>query len=170
MGLPTSRDETITSAGSIPSALLNKLQDQVVGAKQPSLERWYPLNAQAGSTLAGSGTSSGGFGPTASGSCSFIVGQGIPVGFRITEVEVYAGGSGSITFNLEISHGPSPGSPSTVVAGSLSSLPPSATPGKYTFTLATPYVLLAGDMILPVFAGVASGDLIGPVGLFTDNL
>lgn len=41
MALPTSRDVTLTPADPVPSALLNKLQDQVVGAKRPSFTRTF---------------------------------------------------------------------------------------------------------------------------------
>jgi hypothetical protein len=36
MGLPTSRDETLTDASKVRAALLNKLQDCIVGQKRPS--------------------------------------------------------------------------------------------------------------------------------------
>jgi hypothetical protein len=40
MTLPTSRNDTLTPASTVPASLLNALQDQVVGAKRPPLWRW----------------------------------------------------------------------------------------------------------------------------------
>lgn len=40
--LPTARDITLAPGDPIPSALLNKLQDCIIGKKHPLITRWYP--------------------------------------------------------------------------------------------------------------------------------
>lgn len=41
MALPDTREETVTSAGQVKSATINKIQDQIVGMKKPRHWRWF---------------------------------------------------------------------------------------------------------------------------------
>jgi hypothetical protein len=96
--LPTSRDLTINPGDEIPGALLNKLQDCVVGPKHPELER------NLGAAAFGGGAAS-----------SFSVGQlnysgasldtcplSLPVGDRITTITwgYIVGAGNTVTMRL----------------------------------------------------------------------
>ncbi len=91
MALPTTRDYTITPAGQVPGALLNTLQDMVIGNKHPTLTIPIPGDAfkqrntgstvtlSVGSTLLSNGASA----------CDTIAGLILPVGKRIIAVRFY---------------------------------------------------------------------------------
>lgn len=94
MALPTTRDETITAASQIKAALLNKLQDMIVGHKKPSLMRTTPsLHAALSPTWVydfGTGYIQ------SSSSTSACIGLLVEAGDRITGVSIMAQGDGVV--------------------------------------------------------------------------
>ena len=100
LNLPTARSLTLAATDPVPSALLNEVQDQFVGAKHPQLEvpvpacEWQLESGGAASLGAGIWT----FGAASNISAPIRA----PIGTRIVtaNIDCDRGGSGSITFYL----------------------------------------------------------------------
>lgn len=86
MTLPVSRDQTATPASPVSSALLNKLQDMIVGRKHPTLTLHIPALAARTATALPSINNQGASAVTAATVMDFYVPVQIPEGCRITAV------------------------------------------------------------------------------------
>lgn len=100
MALPTTRDITLNPADPVPSALLNKLQDQVVGKKMPSNTRVFgPLGGSVLPQVPANLTSNIATSPgqnyvVSSGVVSMVIYLPGELGDRITGLTVRAYGDG----------------------------------------------------------------------------
>lgn len=160
MALPTTRDLTLSSASAIPNALLNKLQDCVIGHKKPSLRKL--LNPQAWMGMYSTPWVPGGPGLYVS---SNVMGAGyigipIEVGDRITnlELKVFGNGVTDITFTVQYIDA----SMVLQTLGTVTDTNRTAAWATLTVPSFVPHVMAAGES-LQIFADVnASGYRIGP--------
>jgi hypothetical protein len=100
MALPTTRDITLSPDDPVPSALLNTLQDQIIGGKHPIFE--IPIAACDFAPEAGSSASLGN-GQWTFGAVSVVAAAcRVRAGAKIVQavVEVNRGGAGTIIFSL----------------------------------------------------------------------
>lgn len=89
MGLPTSRDQTVTNASPVPSALLNNLQDQIIGNKHPQLELDIDASKGRPDNNAGGSYNPNGYWSTFVGAGTVRIPIEVPVGKRIVSVECF---------------------------------------------------------------------------------
>lgn len=128
MALPLTRDITLGSLAQIPAALLNKLQDMIIGGKHGELVQM--IHAMEGETRA--------FGFEAdpvvtywannSGTDVVVVPLRFPVGTKIKGIRVYGADTGSDEFDAEVFEVPA----LTATAASLAAMKSSGLAGGDT--------------------------------------
>lgn len=147
MGLPTSRNVTLNPASPVPSALLDALQDQIVGMKFPA--HWRPCGFQRG-TLETNITYTVGATIQANANAAAWTGPLpplFPVGTLVDGVYAYITGTGGAQ-TVEVAlwaWDPTAGGTSTLIADLLVVNPPAAVT-KYTLQPgANPYTTIDGS-------------------------
>lgn len=171
MSLPTSRDVTLSAASQVPSSLLDRLQDQVVGRKQPSFTQWVAPGFCAVPNATGSSTVAG---DRITGNAAWTF-TGMHVGphtdgDRITALVVKFLGTGAaqvMTLLLKLSS--AAGAVTTLATLTITN--PPATWANYTQPLVTPHVMAPGESIsLDLTSGTLLNTAIGAVGITKDRL
>jgi hypothetical protein len=89
MGLPTSRDQTVLNTSTVPSALLNALQDQIVGNKHGTLEIGIGASKGRPDSSAGGSLNALGYWSTFVGAGTVRIPIEVPVGKRIVSIEQF---------------------------------------------------------------------------------
>lgn len=167
MSLPSSRDITINSGDPIPSSLLNKLQDCVVGRKKPPYTRSAPSNQLSiwGSTPWPLGTS--GF-TTSAGVLAGDVFLPVEEGDRITGITVSSFGTGALTVTHNL-YKISAAMANTLLQ-SFTDVNRAAAWGDFVFPAFTPYVVGAGEVLRLEISVVSAGAKIGNIRYTCDKL
>lgn len=98
MSLPTSREETATSANPVKSAVINAIQDAIIGGKHAEIEIGIAACAFVGSGIAALGAVQLNF----SGAATVFAPITAPVGDRITTIKwgYVVGASATLTWSL----------------------------------------------------------------------
>lgn len=176
MGLPTTRDQTIASAGVIPSSVLNDLQDCIVGAKHPSIAHWQ---AVAGGTAAANS-------PFNAASRGYLCSVNTNVSTGVTDIPVMAPRVGTRITGFKF-WSTVPGTSSTfwtrymlnkfdpsggkVALQTFDPAPVSAAPlTEWSFSLTTPYIMEDGKILLIDLAIDGINSYAGPFALVMDRL
>lgn len=167
MSLPSSRDITINPTDPIPSALLNKLQDCVVGRKKPPYTR-AAITTQLGlwgSTPWPLGT--GGF-TTSTGIADGDVYLPVEEGDRITGITVSSFGTGALTVTHSL-YKISAAMANTLLQ-TFTDVNRAAAWGDFVFPAFAPYVVGAGEVLRLEISVVSAGAKIGNIRYTCDKL
>lgn len=166
MALPTSREETVTSAGIVKPATINTLQDCVIGHKKPALVRTF--SPHIGMITSGTFThgSSGAITSSAAASVRFCL--PVETGDRITGLQVEVFGDGVVDATYELFASNSAGVVYLVAAATPDNNRPAAW-GTLAPVIA-PYVMPADKALILGFGINAANYSIGTMRLYYDRL
>jgi hypothetical protein len=169
MALPTSRNTTYTSASPVLSADLNALQDQIVGAKRPSIDTWQIPLGRAASEVNITWDTTLGFVAANPGPANFnYVPLNVLVGTRLTSLRAIVLGTGAATtVTIRIYRGNGDGTISLI--GALVIASPPAAWAQYAVAL-TPEVIAAGKSYWYQADITTTGQKVAMVGYSSDRL
>jgi hypothetical protein len=173
MGLPTSRDITISPGDPIPGSIINKLEDQVTGHKRPNLWMWQALQRGLFETNITFDPSVGFGGDVAHANANAaLLTQGvlgIEVGDRITDIGITLKGTGAAqTCDLYLMRADGVGGHTPVEH--LVITDPAGVWATYTKALVTPEIVVAPYAYYFVINLGLANTYIGPVGRAKDRL
>ncbi len=158
MGLPTSRDETLTDASKVRSALLNKLQDCIISSRRAAWKRSVGTICTGGSGAVFTATSVTGWYANFAGTGVFHVPA--DVGDRIIGCELMVAGDGvhNVTYTLQVT-GIVAGAIVSTPIGSVTEAPAATNNRKIAVGSVTP-TILAADQWFQISAVVNGAGII----------
>ena len=169
MGLPTAREYTVTSATPVTSALLNALQDSVIGAKHPAIDDWrFPAwlytSGTAWTFLAGPGA----YYWTSGGAAVGVAQVSTRVGDRITgyKAKVYGNGVVDCQHRLVVLDA---SMNATELLAAANDINRAAAWGEYA-PVPTAHVMAAGESLIVSIEPNAANYRVGSIGITRDRL